>query len=452
MQLSPRTGSSSFTIAFACTAEFVLFVAGAGKAEALPAFAVQTGQNCAACHVGGFGPRLTPFGREFKISGYALRAGDSFSNPLSAMVVASYVHTSLDQPTPPHYSPNNNFALDQVSVFVAGGVGTYAGGMAQFTYDGIGRAFAWDNLDLRVVNHTKIAGSDAIIGLSLNNSPTVQDPWNTRSAWSFPYTGSDLAPAPAAGPVLAGALAQSVLGVSAYVWWDSTVYAEFALYETPSRGFLRAMGVDANETGILSSAATYARVGYEKNYGDQNFQIGAVAFFPSLYPGGDNSAGTSDRYTDLGLDASYQFMGSGENVVQVNARYTNEQQSLDATYALGGASRPDETLQDIRATVSYYWRNQIGGSVNYFDTWGSVDPLLYADNQTQKPDSTGFTFQIDVTPFGNSPSSLGPRANLRVGLQYTIYSKFDGAGSNYDGLGHNASDNDALRLFTWFAF
>ena len=57
-------------------------------ASAVPAFAEQTGQQCAACHVGGFGPQLTKFGREFKLGGYTLRA-KSFNVPLSAMAVAS---------------------------------------------------------------------------------------------------------------------------------------------------------------------------------------------------------------------------------------------------------------------------------------------------------------------------------------------------------------------------
>jgi hypothetical protein len=30
--------------------------------------------------------------------------------------------------------------------------------------------------------------------------------------------------------------------------------------------------------------------------------------------------------------------------------------------------------------------------------------------------------------------------------------QFNGATSNYDGLGHNASDNNTLRAFTWLAF
>jgi hypothetical protein len=40
---------------------------------------------------------------------------------------------------------------------------------------------------------------------------------------------------------------------------------------------------------------------------------------------------------------------------------------------------------------------------------------------------------------------------VRVGLQYTIYDKFDGASSNYDGTGRNASDNNTLYLFLWAA-
>ena len=447
-----RRNGSFLLVICAPIAGLAALVASAGKAEALPSYAVQSGQNCAACHVGGFGPRLTPFGREFKLAGYTLRGGGGFSIPLSAMVVASYVHTAQDQPPPPHYGANDNVILDQVSIFAAGGIGTHFGGLAQFTYVGIDRSFAWDNLDLRAIGHVSIAGSDAVIGLSINNSPTVQDPWNTQSAWGFPYTTSDLVPSPAAGPVLAGALAQSVLGASAYVWWSSTIYAEFSLYETPSRGFLRAMGVNVNDSGVISGAAPYLRVAYQKDYGDQNFQIGAIAFFPNLYPGGDRSTGTSDHYTDLGIDASYQFMGSGENIYQVNTRYTNEHQTLNASNALEAVSHLHNKLQDFRTAVTYYWHNEIGGTVDFFHTWGSADTLLYADSLTGKPDSTGFTFQIDVTPFGNAPSELGPRANLRVGLQYTLYTKFNGAATNYDGLGHNASDNNALRIFTWFAF
>lgn len=109
-------------------------------ALAVPAFAVQTGRPCAACHIGGFGPQLTPFGRDFKLRGYTARAVD-FDVPLSAMAVASYVHTAQDQPPAPHFSANDNVAVDQISLFLAGGVGAHFGGFVQSTYDGVARAF-----------------------------------------------------------------------------------------------------------------------------------------------------------------------------------------------------------------------------------------------------------------------------------------------------------------------
>ena len=83
----------------------------------------------------------------------------------------------------------------------------------------------------------KLHGQSAVIGLSVNNNPGVQDPWNTMAAWGFPYTDSALAPAPSAGTLLDGALAQSVLGVSAYGWWNSNFYTEAAVYLGGGPGF-----------------------------------------------------------------------------------------------------------------------------------------------------------------------------------------------------------------------
>jgi hypothetical protein len=191
-------------------------------ANAVPAFTAKTGQPCAACHVGGFGPQLTPFGRTFKLEGYTMDAGGAFPMPVSAMVVSSFVTSSKDQASPPadHYGVNNNFSMDQASLFLAGGIGNHFGGFFQMTYDGIGRSFSWDNLDLRAIDNVTILGSDVLLGVSLNNNPGVQDVWNTLPSWGFPYTDSALAPAPAAATIFDGGLAQSIIGTTAYAYWD----------------------------------------------------------------------------------------------------------------------------------------------------------------------------------------------------------------------------------------
>ena len=426
----------------------------AGSAQALPAYADQTSQPCIACHVGGFGPQLTPFGRQFKLEGYTLRGTDEFTLPVSAMAVASYLNTSADQPAPPapHYGTNNNFSIDQANLFIAGGFGDHFGSFAQFTYDGVGRAFSWDNLDLRAIDRVKLLGQNALIGLSLTNNPGVQDPWNTMAAWGFPYTDSKLAPLPGAGTVISGALAQSVLGVSAYAWWNSNFYTEAGFYWTPGYGFLKTLGVNPNDgIGVLANAAPYLRVGYEERGREQNYHVGAFAFLPDIYPGGDQSTGTSDRYTDLGVDAGYQFTGLGEDILSINGIYTHENQKLNASAQLGASGRTD-TLNDFRTDISYYWHNLVGGTVGFFNTWGNADPLLYASNSTFRPDSRGFMLQLDGTPFGSEATALGYRFNIRVGIQYRIFTEFDGATTNFDGAGRNASDNNTLRVFTWVAF
>jgi len=39
----------------------------------------------------------------------------------------------------------------------------------QWTYDGVGHAFAWDKVDLRATTHETLDGNDVLLGLSFNN-------------------------------------------------------------------------------------------------------------------------------------------------------------------------------------------------------------------------------------------------------------------------------------------
>jgi hypothetical protein len=187
------------------------------------------------------------------------------------------------------------------------------------------------------------------------------------------------------------------------------------------------------------------------DYGAQNFEIGGFGLFADVFPGATRDSG-SDRFTDLGADASWQFVGDGTNFYQINARYTHESQSRSASLALGNAANAHDALEEIHLDASYYWNKMVGITVSPFGIWGSKDALLYADNRTASPNSSGILFQVDYTPWGTDVSPLGPRFNVRVGLQYTIYNRFDGASRDYDGLGHDASDNNTIRLFTWIEF
>ncbi|HEX4740673.1 MAG TPA: hypothetical protein VH353_05025 [Caulobacteraceae bacterium] len=426
-------------------------VLGTSAANAVPSFAVQTGRPCEACHVGGLGPQLTPFGREFKLHGYTTRAV-SFNVPLAGFIQNSYTSTSKAQSPPtPNFGGNDNFSLDQISLFVAGGVGDHFGAFIQTTYDGIAHAFTWDNLDVRAVTNATIAGVKTVLGLSLNNSPTVQDPFNTLPAWGFPYTTSALAPSPAAAPLI-GSLAQTTLGITSYAWINDRVYVEFGGYRSPSAGFLIRAGSDPTAPGNIDGFAPYGRVAYQWNLGDRNVEVGAFGFDARIFPGHDQTSGLTDHYTDGGVDASYQYFAPNHDVFTVNGRYTYEGQRLNASTVLGLAGSPRQKLQDLRFDASYYWRDKIGFSTQVFDTWGSPDELLFQGDRRIRPDSSGVLFQLDGTPFGDGKSPLGQRFNLRVGVQYTKYFEFNGAATNFDTMGRNASDNNTLRFFTWIYY
>jgi hypothetical protein len=430
----------------------LLALAAAVPAGAVPRFAMQTGEPCQTCHVGGFGPQLTPFGRQFKLGGYTQTAG-KWTVPLSVMAVASYLGTSKDQPPQPHYRPNDNTTLDQASLFVAGGFGDHLGGFVQVTYDGVARAWTWDQLDLRAVTKTEAGGQDLLLGLSLNNNPTVQDPWNTLPAWGYPYTDSGLAPGPAAAPLLNGALAQDTLGLTAYAWLNSKLYLELGGYQSPGATNLRRLGADPTSPGDIKGIAPYARAAVQQPLGAGTAEVGLVALRAELHPGRDRTTGTTDRYTDWGLDGSYFLTRPNGDVVTLNARALREDEHLAASCLLAelAADCSNSRLTDLRADVAYYWKDKYGLTLGAFDTFGPANPLLYPDSRTFKPDSAGVMAQLDTTLYGRG-SPLGPRFNVRVGLQFIHYTEFDGARRNYDGAGANASDNDSLRVFTWFAF
>jgi hypothetical protein len=432
-----------------------IYIVTAQSAQAVPAYAAQTGQPCQACHVGGLGPQLTPFGRNFKLHGYTLRT-TAFNVPVSAMLQASYTSTQKPAPGPvsPSFASNENFAIDQISTFIAGNIGSHFGAFIQTTYDGVAHAFTWDNTDLRATTTLDIKGHDVVIGSSINNNPTVEDAWNTLPAWGFPYTNSTLAPAPATSPLLTGALAQTTVGVTGYAWIDSAFYIEAGGYESPGATDLIHLGADPTSPGSINGIAPYERLAYQTAINGYTLEVGAFGLQASIFPGLDRSLGLTDKYNDLGIDASLYKAFSNTDVITVNARYLNEHQFLDATCILALSTDPacaDNTVTDMRADASYYWRNKIGGTIQIFDTTGSPNSIIYGANRIVKPDTTGLMFQIDGTPFGGLAQPQR-RVNVRVGIQYTLYTRYNGADINFDGAGTNARDNNTFRVFTWFVF
>ena len=433
----------------------------AQHAEAIPAFAQQTGQPCTACHIGAFGPQLTPLGRAFKIGGYTQTGGDGWAAkvPISLMVQTSFNHTAADQnPPPQHYDTNNNFSLDQISGFIGGNLGEHSGGFVQFTWSDVTNSAHVDNVDLRpYTTIIDLGGKDLRIGVTLNNTPTVQDPYNTTFAWGFPYISSLLAPAPAGNPILAGAFAGNTIGYTAYAWYDSKLYLEGGAYDTWSPWTLARFG-NPYSVGSTTEPAPYLRAAYEWQWGNSAAHIGALFMHAAVNPATDvfqtTNAFGSDHYTDYAFDAGYQFLGDGTHIATVQGIYTHETQSLNGSAAMNGIAGTSYNLDQIRMNASYWYQNTYGLTIGWQRAWGPANPILFIDggSANNKPDSNAFIIEADWVPFGKDTSFAAPFMNLKLGVQYTAYTQFNGGTSNYDGAGHNASDNNTLLLFAWMIF
>ena len=440
MQFLPNTGHKLARIPkHGLSAMLALLVFGTTvqPAHAMPSFARQTGQDCVACHVGGFGPQLTPYGIRFKLGGYSDSDGKDGHIPVSAMLRASWTHTSEGQDHSPHYGSNNNGTLDEASIFLAGKLADNLGAFVQTTYSGVDRVSSLDNADIRYARKLTLGGKDTTLGISLNNNPGIQDPFNTLEAWGFPYASSDLASTPDAAPLINGGLGGSVVGLSAYGFWNDSIYAEVGAYRTLSASALNRIGID--DGGVLSSPATYWRLGFFNDMRKQNWSVGLFGLNAALQP--DRNGGLSDKFNDIGLDASYQFLGTRQHVGTVNARYTHEHQTRNASLDAGDATNLKGSLNEFQINASYYYNQTWGVTAGHFATSGSKDALLYSSGS---PDSAGYMLQADWTPFGKETSWAAPWANVRLGLQHTIYTKFDGTSSN-------AGDNDTTYLFAWLA-
>ena len=452
----------------------------AGPAEAVPSFARQTGQECPACHVSW--PELTPYGRYFKLTGYTIgkTAIDSkgFNYvPMAVMAQASVTNTRNNNTTDPETGEtvsvtqrNNGLVFSGGSLFLASKINDYFGGFIQWTYDNLattadgtlGGHSSIDNTDLRAAYKHTSAGSgepDWIFGATLNNNPTVQDPWNSTPAWSYPYTTPPLANTPAAATMIDGGLAQQVAGLGVYAFWQKSLYVEFTNYRTANvLGNLFRAGLPYDSPGgvfALTNFNPYWRVAYSHDWGQNSLMIGAYGLQANVYPDNLNTSTPTDRYNDVAVDAQYQYI-TDEHTFTAQTTYIWEKQSYNASYpavqatgsGFGAGPTPDnpsDKLRTFKLKGSYYYQRKYGGTLALFQTTGSADGGLYgtnADGDALSPNSSGYIAELDYLPL----------QNLRLVLQYTGYTKFNGARTNYDGNGRNAGDNNTLFFDVWVAF
>lgn len=426
---------------------------GAPPASALPSYARQTGQQCAACH-NGF-PELTPYGRLFKLNGYTFGGGTSTAPPIAAMVIPTFTHTNSDEPgSNAHYGPNDNADLSTASLFYGGEIAPNLGAFAQVTYDDGPRQLHWDNTDIRYARATTLFDREFVLGASLNNSPTVTDVWNTTPAWRYPYESSQLALTPAAGTLIES-LAQQVVGATGYAYVNRFYYAELGAYRTFSPRMETNLGADPSGPAI-KNLAPYWRLAVEPQWGRSTWEVGTFGLAASLVPNRVTGFGT-DHTVDVGFDTQYEFLADRHSV-SVMASWITENDTMTSTAAqAGGGVSTHDHLRTLNLKTTYYYDQTYGGTLGFFRVDGSGDPNLYPAAQftgsaTGSPNSQGWIGELDYIPFNHGGPSFWAWLNVKFGLQYIYYTKFNGSSSNYDGSGRNASNNNTLFAFAWIAF
>ena len=422
--------------------------------HAIPSFSRQTGLACSVCHTAF--PMLTAFGRQFKLNAYTMTGmqiigGGPEANPnlklnlippVSTMLQTSV--TNLAKAIPGTQNGDIEFP-QELSVFFGEAISPRMGTFIQITYDAAEGSLGIDNVDLRYAKRVKLAAKPMLFGFTVNNSPTVQDVWNTTPVWGFPFGSSGVAPAPMAAPLIEGGLAQTVAGFGSYALWDEHVYGELSLYRSAPQG--GAHPPDATSEMTIKGVTPYWRFAYQRGFGQHYLEVGTYGLASRLYPTG--VTGPVDRFTDVGADLQFEertgrgFLGA----FVVHASYMHERQALDATFGGGGAANATNNLSTFRADAEFLAPSRVGGTLGFFSTSGTADSLLYAagsitGSATGRPNSTGLTAEVQFMPW----------LNTRFSLQYVAYQKFNGAKTNYDGSGRNASDNNTVYLLAWLMF
>jgi len=346
------------------------------QALAVPSFASQTGKPCSQCHVLSFGPALTDYGRQFKLNAYTFDGGDRFM-PLALMVQGGYSHTQTAPPDAlaPGFSANDNLSVDQVSLFVATRITDHLGVFAQSTYSGEKRHYNWDNTDIRYARPVSLFGTDAIVGLSFNNNPTVQDLWTSTPAWGFPYITSPLVPSPGTNPVIFGALAQVVAGATGYTMIHDRLYLEAGAYWGLSDRWLDNVGLYPSNNAQLKGAAPYWRAVYQVPKDTYYFSLGAFGLDVKQQP--DPTVPDTNRFTDFGVDATYQYTPDGPGAVLATASFIHERQNLTAIFNAGGSDNPTGHLDAFRMDASYMYAQTYSVGFGLFDITSGTDLTYY---------------------------------------------------------------------------
>lgn len=429
-----------------------------GTAHAVPSYTRQTGSECAACHVGGYGPRLTPFGIKFKLGGYTDTSADGKSTvPLSASMRLNNINPAQGK---------SDTRIDQASIYLAGRLAESMGSFIQVMREDAGDGkvdTSLRTLDLRLAHEFKMADKDVLVGVTVNNNPGITDPIDANQAWGFPAISTD---GSLFNPTVAGQLPHRVIGLTTYALLDNAWYAELGGYRAMPRNLQDKLGLDstANDPGNLSGISPYWRFAYMRDFKTQAFSVGVygmnadkqlAVLSPPGAPRVTDRTGPSDSIRDIGLDAMYQYRGDRKNTVQLRANYVNEHRDYGSTPVFfGNTAQASGKVREATFIGTYSFNEAWSVSAARVLVKTNQDPVRYLNGTA---DSDIKYYEVAWVPFGKENSWGYPWSNLRLLASWIKFGKFNGAsndlfGSRFGGPLMNADDLNSFQLSASLSF
>ena len=443
-------------------AGFALAMSCAGTAHAVPSFARQTGAECAACHVGSYGPHLTAYGIMFKLGGYTDTGGDKGKD---AVPLAMHLRLLNSKPA----QGSSTTQIDEASVYLAGrltdNIGSFIEARREENPNGQTAPVNTylRNLDLRYVREAKLGGKDTLFGVTLNNSPGVQDPIDANQIWGFPAIATD---GSLFNPTVAGQLPRRVLGLTGYAYMDKAWYGEFGAYRTMPRNLQNNLGLnpEANDPGAIDGIAPYWRLAYIRDFKSQMVSFGIygmtaekqlAVLSPPGAPRVTSRSGPADKLRDVGFDATYQYRGDRSNTLQLRANYVDEHRDYGSTPTVFGfTAGPTGKVRESTLSATYSFNETWSATAARMQTRTSQDAVRYLNGTA---DSDIKYFNVMWVPFGKETSWGAPFANLRLMAEWLRFGKFNGAsndlfGARFGGPLVNARDLNTFNLSASIAF
>ncbi len=452
------------------------------EAIATTAFSRQTGEPCAACHMQSYGPWLTPLGQKFKLDGYVAGNANKLPdalNPFSFQAVGSLTNTQKDVPPGQYYSypsgqskSNNNAVNDWDAIYYTGRVWDKIGSYLQLNFNPqVSSYIELIMADIRIADHATIAGNNITYGVTVNNAPTISSFWMTDYAWMYPYNSSSVTVTPTALPWMqrlsSGA---NLAGSTVYAMINNHLYLELGGYTSQSKNMASGLGVwqgsslsQAPQAGLVNGGAPYWRMFLQHNTGKHWMMVGAYGLQANVYPYYQQSSGT-DSYVEYNADANYTYMMDKDNMFMGMLRYTHDNMKMNASQALGYASNSSNYLDSVMMMGMWTFRQTYNLAFGWNFMKGSADTIMYnggpnfsgvnpiTGSVNGSPNTNSFMVQLDYIPFGKGSIVTDPYVNLRLSLQYTAYTQFNGSTNNYDGNGRNPEANNTLYFVGNFMF